>query len=92
MIHASLNAVDVELRPYLLANVVLVGGSSLIQGMDMRLQAEISTIYPSPRVRIHVNNTHVERKYASWIGGSILASCGSFHQVSLPREIWYSRF
>jgi actin-related protein 4 len=28
----------------------------------------------------------VERKYAAWIGGSILASLGSFHQLWISKK------
>jgi len=61
--------------------MVLVGGSSLLQGLARRLDQELSAAFPSLRVRIHGPSNTVERKYATWIGGSILASLGTFHQV-----------
>jgi len=82
MIAASLAAVDVDIRPNLLANVVVVGGSSLLTGLNKRINQELETMYPGPRVRLTASANTVERKYAGWIGGSILASLGSFHQVS----------
>ena len=84
IIQASLAQVDVDIRPHLLSNVVVTGGASLMQGFTDRLNHELATLYPGPRVRISAPGNLYERKYASWIGGSILASLGTFHQVSLP--------
>lgn len=78
---AALAGVDVDIRPHLLANVVISGGSSLIQGLTDRVNYELQSLYPGPRVRLQAAGNVVERKYASWIGGSILASLGTFHQV-----------
>lgn len=83
MIKASIDAVDVEIRPTLLGNIVLTGGGSLVEKLGERLHAEISALYPNPRVRVHASNIITDRKYGAWVGGSILASLGTFHQVSL---------
>jgi actin-related protein 4 len=82
IIQAALSQVDVDLRPHLLANVVVTGGTSLLLGLTDRLNSELMTMYPGPRVRISAPGNMYERRYASWIGGSILASLGTFHQVS----------
>lgn len=81
MVQAALNAVDVEIRPTLLNNIVLTGGGSLLDKLAERLHSELSTLYPNPRVRVHASNIVTDRKYGSWVGGSILASLGTFHQV-----------
>jgi actin-related protein 4 len=80
-IQTALSQVDVDIRPNLLANVVVVGGSTLLNGFTDRLQSELVQAYPGPKVRIQAAGNYYERKFASWIGGSILASLGSFHQV-----------
>lgn len=81
-IQSSLSQVDVDVRPHLLGNVVVTGGASLLQGFTERLSHDLSALYPGPRVRISAPGNLYERKYAGWIGGSILASLGTFHQVS----------
>ena len=60
---------------------MITGGSSLIQGLTDRVNYELQSLYPGPRVRLQAAGNVVERKYAPWIGGSILASLGTFHQV-----------
>jgi len=88
MIQAALAGVDVDIRPHLLASIVVTGGSTLINGFNDRLNYEVSTMYSTiSRVRIQAPGSSVERKYAGWIGGSILASLGSFHQVCLTNPI-----
>ena len=82
MVQAALTAVDVEVRPLLLNNIVLTGGGSLLDKLAERLHSELSALYPNPRVRVNASNLVTDRKYGSWVGGSILASLGTFHQVS----------
>ena len=81
MIKQSLSSVDVDIRPLLLGNVVVVGGSSLLHGFTERLNHELGVLYPGARIRITAPGNVYERRFASWIGGSILASLGTFHQV-----------
>jgi actin-related protein 4 len=86
LVKASLMAVDQDVRPGLLLNIVIVGGSSLVQGFVKRFDTEIKAMFPGPTVRLTAPSNPVERKYASWIGGSILSSLGSFHQVRTHRH------
>ena len=86
LIQSSLSQVDVDIRPALLAAVVVTGGSSLYQGFTDRLNQELNLIYPGVRVRINASGNVVERKFGSWIGGSILASLGTFHQMWISKK------
>ena len=86
LIKQSISQVDVDIRPQILMNVVLVGGSSLIDGLPQRLHDELTRMYPSTRVRITAASVPVERKFASWIGGSIMSSLGSFHQMWISKK------
>jgi actin-related protein 4 len=82
LIQASLNSVDADVRPHLLNNVVVVGGASWQRNLIRRLDSDIRTMFPGPPVRLAAPSNFTERSFASWVGGSILASLGSFHQVS----------
>ncbi|KAK4542401.1 hypothetical protein LTR36_006858 [Oleoguttula mirabilis] len=86
LIHRSLNACDVDTRAHLLANVILTGAGSLIEKLPERLQADLQSLYPNPRVRVIASSNSVERKYGAWIGGSVLGSLGTFHQMWVSRE------
>jgi actin-related protein 4 len=82
LLKASLAGVDVDIRPHLLGNIVVTGAGSLLTGFNDRLNMELSQLFPGPRVKINAAGNTAERRFASWIGGSILGSLGTFHQVS----------
>lgn len=86
LIKSALNGVDVDIRPHLLANVVVTGASSLLHGFTDRLNQELMQTYPGPRVRISAPGNTAERRFGSWIGGSILASLGTFHQMWISKK------
>ncbi|KAG6018433.1 NuA4 histone acetyltransferase subunit [Claviceps citrina] len=86
LIRASLGAVDVDLRGNLLANVVVTGSTSLINGFNDRLFNELTAMYPGLKVKIHAAGLTSERRFGAWIGGSILASLGTFHQMWISRK------
>lgn len=86
LVRAAMNHVDVDQRHILLANVVVTGGSSLLYHFTDRINYELQNLYPAPRIRLIAPGNIVERKYAAWIGGSILASLGSFHQLWISKK------
>ena len=86
IIKQSMSNLDTDIKPHLLANIVVTGGSSLIQGFNDRLLVELTALFPSSRVRIHSPGNLVERKFGSWIGGSILGSLGTFHQMWISKK------
>jgi actin-related protein 4 len=77
----AITACDVDTRPMLLNNVILTGAGSLIEKLPDRLSSDLQTVYPNPKVRVMANPNPVERKYGAWIGGSVLGSLGTFHQM-----------
>ncbi|KAF5599778.1 actin 4 [Fusarium denticulatum] len=86
LIRSALNAVDVDLRGNLLANVVVTGSTSLINGFNDRLNNELMAMYPGLKIKIHAAGLTSERRFGAWIGGSILASLGTFHQMWISRK------
>jgi actin-related protein 4 len=86
LVHRSLNACDVDTRAALLGNVILTGAGSLIEKLPERLQTDLQVMYPNPRVRVLATSGSVERKYGAWVGGSVLGSLGTFHQMWVSRE------
>ena len=86
MVQQSLSACDPDLRGPLLYNVLVTGGSSLIQGLTDRLMAELQIANPGAKVRVMASGNTVERTSGKWIGGSILASLGSFHSLWISRQ------
>jgi actin-related protein 4 len=86
LIQSALNAVDVDIRPNLVGNTVVTGGGSLTQGIVDRINAELLALYPGPRVKVSAAGNLYERRFGPWIGGSILASLGTFHQMWISKK------
>ncbi|KAK9466225.1 actin family [Lipomyces arxii] len=86
LISLSVNACDVDARANLVNNIVLIGGTSLLQGFTERINTELSQAFPGMKIRIQAPGNASERKYSGWIGGSILASLGTFHQMWVGKK------
>lgn len=78
---------DVDIRPALYSSVVLTGGNSLVQGFSDRLSRDLSSRTPgSMRLKMIAANGTVERRFGAWVGGSILASIGTFQQMWMSMQ------
>jgi len=88
LVTAAIAASDPDIRRELYSGIVLSGGCSLFPGLAERLQAELALAVPqmlSLKVKVLTGTTSAERQHASWIGGSILGSLGSFQQLWMSR-------
>jgi actin-related protein 4 len=86
LVRAALNGVDVDMRGHLLGNVVVTGATTLMNGFNDRLNHELTNMFPGMKIKIHSAGLTSERRFGSWIGGSILASLGTFHQMWISRK------
>ena len=75
---------DIDVRKDLYANIVMSGGSTMFEGIAERMEKEITALAP-PTMKVKVI-APPERKYAVWIGGSILASLATFPQMVITHE------
>lgn len=83
----SVNKCDPDVRKDLYQHVVLTGGTSLLAQMRERLELDISAAAPGgTKVKVTAPVNPTERRYATWIGGSILASLGSFQQMWMSKQ------
>jgi len=81
---------DVPLHEQLFKNIILSGGSSLFPGLADRLKQEIESMvllaYPDS-LKINVNIiAPPERKYSTWIGGSIFGSLSTFNNNCITKQ------
>ncbi|XP_067872490.1 actin-5-like [Heterodontus francisci] len=80
----SLKRVHPQIRQLLYNNILLSGGSTLFDGFNVRFCKEIFVLAPNDlKTKIHAVP---ERKYAVWIGGSILASLHAFQSLWIRQE------
>jgi centractin len=93
MLFDSINRTDLDLRPNLYGTIILSGGTTLSKGTNQTVEI-ISDAGPGFGQRVKnemeklaVKGTKIkifappERKYTTWIGGSILAALGTFRKV-----------
>ena len=81
-----INYHDSEKHQDLYDNIVLSGGSTMFPGFANRLHKEIACLAPNEmNMNIRISASP-DRKYFSWIGGSILASMSSFQEKLITRQ------
>jgi len=89
LINDSIFRCDAETHTSLLSNIILAGGSSAFEGMPERLKNELENVIhkfaPGVKVRMMANGTN-ERHLSAWLGGSILASLGTFHEMWISKK------
>lgn len=69
---------DIEIRKDMYSNIILAGGNTMFPGLSERLGKEIQKLTPSASSNKVKVIAMPERKYATWIGGSILSSLSNF--------------
>lgn len=85
MVYDSIHACDPEARQNLLNNIILTGGGSCFENAGVRLERELASMLPAAMKIKIMAAQNAERQNSAWLGGSILASLGSFH------EMWISK-
>lgn len=77
---------DADLKINLYNNIVLAGGSTLMPGFHERFDQEIKTLaMHSTKTDINVY-ADLHRKFAAWIGGSMIASFSTFSEMTIKKE------
>ena len=84
VVYHSIMKCDVSLRHCLYANIVLAGGSTMLPGIAERFNHEMHILAPCG-VKIKILAPY-ERRYSTWIGGSILASLATFQSMCVTKE------
>ncbi|KAJ8752123.1 hypothetical protein K2173_001798 [Erythroxylum novogranatense] len=86
MVLESINKCDVDIRRELFSSILLSGGTASMQQLKERLEKDLLEESPqAARVKVLASGNATERRFSVWIGGSILASLGSFQQM------WFSK-
>lgn len=83
-LYNSIMKCDINTRKSLFSNIILCGGTTMIDGFPQRLTKGITALAPK------LNNIQVlappERQYAAWLGGSIFSYNPSFSHCLVSRE------
>jgi actin len=74
---------DNDLQIALFNNIVLAGGTTMLPGYKERFEHELIQL-AGGGLKTDVNVTaDLHRKYASWIGGSMIASLSTFDEMTI---------
>lgn len=80
----SIMKCDYDIRNDIYGHIFLTGGATMFDGLQERFEKEIrDLVRPTRSLRVVAGP---ERKYSSWIGGSILSSMETFPQMVITRE------
>jgi len=83
---------DMDLRPKLLNNIFLSGGSSMFPNFKSRLYKELELLLAKKKKKIQIVKIIApkERMFSVWIGGSILGMIPEFSESWVTREQYYN--
>ncbi|CAD2084574.1 actin-related protein [Plasmodium vinckei] len=84
LIVTSITRADMDLRKTLYSHIVLSGGTTMFQGFGDRLLNEIRKFAPKD-ITIRIS-APPERKFSTFIGGSILASLATFKKIWINKQ------
>lgn len=84
LLAGSINRADLDLRMTLFSSIVLSGGSTMFHQFGDRLLNEMRRLAPK-EIKIRIS-APPERKFSTWIGGSILASLATFKKMWVSKE------
>ena len=84
LLYDSVKASDVDLRKELCENLMLNGGTTMLEGLADRLKKEINELAPAGQeIRVIAS---ADCKNAVWKGASILASLSTFKDSWITAE------
>ena len=88
LVTETIRGCDTDMRRELWGSIIISGGCSLLPGLTERLHGRLNELVPqmSMKVKVIAPTTPQERRFSVWIGGSILASLGSFQQLWMSKQ------
>ena len=82
-LYLAINSADADMHRDLFANIVVCGGSTMFKSFGSRLKKELIP-YAPPDTKIKVV-APPQRRYSSWIGGSLVSSLTAFQGMWVTR-------
>ena len=86
LINECLQKCDLDVKKEISSNTVLSGCNTLLKGFNKRAEKELS-LFTTPKLKAPLTvPPHPFSPYTNWVGGSILASLGSFQQMWISKS------
>lgn len=80
---SSIKLCDPDLQRLLAAHIIPAGGTSMLPQFADRLKKEVSAALPTLTVDVLPDS---QRKYAAWIGGSMLGSLPTWGHIEITKQ------
>ena len=85
----SIKQCDSDLKVSLYSNIVLAGGSTMMNGFHERFDYEIRKLVresgDDQKSEFHISAV-LHRKYAAWVGGSMISSFSTFKDMAVDNQ------
>lgn len=86
LLFQSINSInDNNIKDILFNNIILSGGTARLRSVENRLKLEIESMVPMNQA-VNIINMERQRKWSTFIGGSILGSLSSFDQLFMKKS------
>lgn len=83
-IYEAINECDPSIMKDMYSNIILSGGNTMFDGIEERLQKEMTLLAPyTMKIKVVAP---CERKYLAWLGGSVLSALNVFKEMSISRK------
>merc|ERR1711865_363180 len=81
----AIDTVDFDFQQDLARSLVLAGGTSMLPGLQARVTRDLQVALGGDLGRQLEVVADSQRKHATWIGGSMLASLSTFESLAMSR-------
>jgi actin-related protein len=79
LIFNAIQLCNIDVKSSLYQNIVLIGGTTLLPGIETRVKSEVQQKAPD-NVKLNVI-AQDNRRYASWLGGSVYSMMPTFYDI-----------
>ena len=84
--HEIINKCELDIRKDLYNVIILSGGNSMFKGLPERFEKEIRQLAP-PKMEEEIKViASPERKFATWIGGTVLSDISTFKDILITKD------
>jgi actin-related protein len=88
LVNDNINQCDIDIKKELYNNIIVTGGNSLLGGFMTKLHTKLTEVMVPQKAKLISFPFPMERKFSTWIGGSILGSLASFQSFWVGKQEW----
>ncbi|XP_003382408.1 PREDICTED: POTE ankyrin domain family member J-like [Amphimedon queenslandica] len=88
MVQKAIDQCPIDMRRQMARHIYLAGGTTLLIGLQERLQKELQALNPRLDVQVHGSEN---RQHAAFLGSGVLASLNSFSKSLVDAETWAAK-